>query len=524
MGRKGLTTTKHNPNQNQNQTGIRELSGAHITILQSGTDHRSLQFRLVAIAGPIPTVSLAVQLIGAQAGLFDDDPHAGAASMLHDPLFRFHNQPWADGAGGGAGASSPPADPGVRMVIEAGMVGQLLGRRGRRVQEVKSQTGVRRIQVLTAEESRQEGGVRSERVVLLLGKGDNCRRAHHLISTILAMDPQELQRREEGFNLQQQQEQQQQLEQQEPSILSSLPIRRETSASSSTVSAFAAPFALPPPQQQEQPAGPVPASFSHSLLGGLCLDGVANQEQQEEEGEGAEAPSTVAAGVMGHDRRGSTDRAISTDLMQPQQAPAQQQQAAPVSSPKAVAPLAKTSNAAAASAAIDAMVAAAAAGTSALGLGPLDFFNSASSFESSSSTDSQHLGFVGALSSMPLPPPGLGVPAAGTGTSSSGGSSVSSGGNTGGGDEMEFSSEVLIRISNDNIGRLIGKEGCIIRRIRHESKCCIEIDNCPPTRDFAMRTVRVRGHIAQTHVATAMVLRQMLGDGASAAGVEEVVM
>jgi hypothetical protein len=103
------------------------------------------------------------------------------------------------------------------------------------------------------------------------------------------------------------------------------------------------------------------------------------------------------------------------------------------------------------------------------------------------------------------------------------GNTGTSGGASGGANEeqlLEFSAEVLIRISNDNIGRLIGKEGCIIRRIRHESQCRIEIDNCPPTRDFAMRVVRVRGHIAQTHVATAMILRQMLGTngGADAQG------
>jgi predicted PilT family ATPase len=114
--------------------------------------------------------------------------------MLQDPLLRAYGVT-------APLASSAPEDPGIRMVIESSMVGQLLGRKGRRVQEVKAQTGVRRIQVLTAEESRQEGGVRSERVVLLLGKGDACRRAHLLVSTIFAMDPAELQRRKEEQEL-----------------------------------------------------------------------------------------------------------------------------------------------------------------------------------------------------------------------------------------------------------------------------------------------------------------------------------
>lgn len=76
-------------------------------------------------------------------------------------------------------------------------------------------------------------------------------------------------------------------------------------------------------------------------------------------------------------------------------------------------------------------------------------------------------------------------------------------------DEGEFSSELVVRISNDNIGKLIGKEGKIIRRIRLESHCRIDIDDCPPTREYLMRQVRVRGHIQHLQIAAAMIAHHM---------------
>ena len=75
----------------------------------------------------------------------------------------------------------------------------------------------------------------------------------------------------------------------------------------------------------------------------------------------------------------------------------------------------------------------------------------------------------------------------------------------------EFSAEVVVRISNENIGRLIGKEGSTIRRLRHESQCRIEIDDYRHPADSTMREVRIKGHIQQVHVAAAMVAHQLFG-------------
>lgn len=159
--------------------------------------------------------------------MFDDDPPS-----IHQPVL----------SGYGTDGQPQYDERGLRMVIDASMVrielkkkrkkskegkkiipqvGQLLGRRGRRVQEIRGQTCVRRIQILDAEESRREGAIRTERVILLLGNGDHCRHAHHLISLILEMDPAQLHaslvQSQQQRPYQQHEQQQQQVQRQHPS-------------------------------------------------------------------------------------------------------------------------------------------------------------------------------------------------------------------------------------------------------------------------------------------------------------------
>eukprot|EP00624_Nannochloropsis_granulata_P002768 evm.model.NODE_23880_length_32636_cov_30.090269.2 len=52
---------------------IRDVSGAHITILDRGGDNRNSSYRLVTLVGPLQAVGTAIQMIGLQADLFDND-------------------------------------------------------------------------------------------------------------------------------------------------------------------------------------------------------------------------------------------------------------------------------------------------------------------------------------------------------------------------------------------------------------------------------------------------------------------
>lgn len=513
------------------------MTGARITILPPGMDHRPVHSRMVCVVGPIPAAALAVQLIGSQAGLFDDDVQARAEIAI-------------------ASESGQCNDPGVRMVIEGSLVGQLFGWRGKRVQQVRSVAGVRRIQVLSVEESRQEGALYGERVVLLLGKRDACRRAHQLLCCVLAADPVELERREEKekmaakaarvyaaqqrFLLQQQQQlvgqgvgvggndgnvlplpfhQQRWDASATAAPAGPVPTTTTNNGGSSTAHQpfpMAPAFVLPTPAAHHAPSPAASSSTTHlidpqqqhhlTVLARMEAVAVATAA-------GAPSPSpytataaatdddapSVAAGVLGHDRRGSTDRPLASSSPTPLQPTTTANNYTTSSSSFQKAQQGEGEEEAAA-------LAAAAAALAVSGAGVLDAVGGCDSFPSAACQQQQLLELqqegVPMLSFAPY-------------ASSSSSSSLN--------DEPmpmgEFSTEVVIHISNDNVGRLIGKEGSIVRRIRQESQCHIQIDNCPPTRVHTMRCVRIRGHIAQTHVAMALVLRQLMaGDMCTGGG------
>lgn len=469
---------------------IREVSGAHITILESGTDNRSIKYRMVALAGTIPAVGAAIQMIGIQANLFDDDLSArqggniqapSGAGLLHDPhssiaspsLLPRQPQPLYDRAGrgkatemlGGAGAGEDKQSAagdmevsGIRLIIDAGMVGQLLSRRGWRVNDIRAQTGVRRIHVLNAGESQLEGSIRNERVVVVLGTAEQCRRAHQHISLILEADPISLEHWEQ---------------------------QRGRNGQDSPIDDSVAEFGLARTLMEG------PASFQRMSLRETTGEG--NRQDMGGAGWDQEAHTHAAGEKQEKDEGNEEDR--EHDEMS--------ETISGLLAPKAKdLRIAKSLG----------MAVNAVTGAENIS-GP-----SASAIFSSSSSAAMKEPFI--ATSAPIqyftalaPPP---RPSSSSSSSSWVDESDNTSESLSAGDQRkvtlrEFSAEVVVRISNDNIGKLIGKEGSTIRRLRHESQCRIEIDDYRHPADSAMREVRIRGHIQQIHVATAMVAHQLFG-------------
>ena len=74
----------------------------------------------------------------------------------------------------------------------------------------------------------------------------------------------------------------------------------------------------------------------------------------------------------------------------------------------------------------------------------------------------------------------------------------------------EPSCEVIVRIPNEMIGRLIGKEGASINRIRQESGCQITISSTRPSEaQSTSRTIRIQGSMQATHQAHQLISDQV---------------
>lgn len=139
--------------------GIRELTGTRIHISPAAEDDRDPAFRLVTVSGSVQEVCSAVELISRQAGLFERQQ------------------------GGEDGEDYPP--PGLRLVIDSSHAGQVIGKKGATINEIRTQSQAR-IQVLSDEESAEEGALSMERVILLIGEAEACRLAHKMICSLLA--------------------------------------------------------------------------------------------------------------------------------------------------------------------------------------------------------------------------------------------------------------------------------------------------------------------------------------------------
>jgi predicted RNA-binding protein YlqC (UPF0109 family) len=492
--------------------GIRDFSGAYITILESGSDNRNSNYRLVTLVGPLQAVATAIQMIGLQAGLFDNDLPVGQdghsqitsrGSGLHDhhpsmtpqsflpafpsrvsqPLYSRMASQEKEAETVGASGAGEDMDLGICMVVDGVMLGQLMGRRGRRIDEIRTQTGVRRIQVLSASESQQEGVIRQERIVVILGTAEQCRRAHQDITLVLEADPLSLQQWEELRGLGG-------LENEDCPIDSNV-VGLETALSlMEGLAPFQRMSLVEREQKKEYCNGQdrVGAGWDRELH-----TQVAGEKQEKDEGNEED---------KGHDELSETLSGL-------------------------IAPKAKivsTAKSLGAGATGAGNVSRVAAGESeafsafAMSAGLL------SSIPLAEATTGKSLANTTAASSPPsfvsLPPPAWPLSSASSSTSSfsSPAPSVDDCGSTSleslvAADAKksfrEFSAEVVVRISNENIGRLIGKEGSTIRRLRHESQCRIEIDDYRHPTDCTMREVRIKGHIQQVHVAAGMVAQQL---------------
>lgn len=142
--------------------GIRELTGTRIHISSASEDDRDPAFRPVTVSGSVQEVCSAVELIARQAGLFE-------------------NQQQQQGEGG----EEEYYPQGIRMVIDSGNAGQLIGKKGATINEIRTQSQAR-IQVLSEDESAEEGALGMERVVILMGDAEACRVAHKMICSLLA--------------------------------------------------------------------------------------------------------------------------------------------------------------------------------------------------------------------------------------------------------------------------------------------------------------------------------------------------
>lgn len=495
--------------------GIRDFSGAYITILESGSDNRNSNYRLVTLVGRLQSVGTAIQMIGLQAGLFDNDlpvgqdeiaqlmsrgsgrhdhhPSLVPQSFLPSSPSRVSQSLYSRGATQGkeaetvgASGAGEDTDLGIRMVVDAGMLDQLMGRRAWRIHEIKTQTGVRRIQVLSASESRQEGCIRNERIVVILGTAEQCRRAHQDITLVLEADPLDLQQWEQQRGLGGLRNQDCQRDSNVVGLETALSLMEGL-----------APFqrmSLVEREQKEeygngqQRMGAGWSRESHTQH-------VAGEKQEKDEGneedKGCDELSETLSGLVAPKAKiVRTAKSLS---------------GGPTGAGDVSRVTAGESEAFSASAMSAALLSSISLAKATTGKNPVTLTTAPSppSFAS-------------------LPPPARPLSSSSSSTSSfsSPAPSVDDSGSTSVENSVvadakkgfrEFSAEVVVRISNENIGRLIGKEGSTIRRLRHESQCRIEIDDYRHLADCTMREVRIKGHIQQVHVAAGMVAQQLFG-------------
>jgi poly(rC)-binding protein 2/3/4 len=128
--------------------------------------------RLVTISGTVQEVCSAVELIARQAGLFGIT-HRRGGSRGGDAMDE--DDPYADDY----------YPHGLRLVIDAANAGQLIGKKGATINEIRTNSGAR-VQLVSDEESAEEGALEGERVVVLTGDPEACRLAHKLICSVLA--------------------------------------------------------------------------------------------------------------------------------------------------------------------------------------------------------------------------------------------------------------------------------------------------------------------------------------------------
>ncbi|TFJ82812.1 hypothetical protein NSK_005887 [Nannochloropsis salina CCMP1776] len=190
---------------------IREMSattGAHINVCIQNGKGRDEAYRLIVVTGSITAVCWAVDLLAQKTGLFN-----GYSNILSRPKeilnHKMDRTPVMDANSSipegkdGKGSPRPSEEniidgatelknngdrkcdqivplPGIRVLVHSSMAGALLGRAGSTISFIRSQSNAR-IVLLNEEESAMEGGIVGERVLLIVGIPDYCRRAHLLV-------------------------------------------------------------------------------------------------------------------------------------------------------------------------------------------------------------------------------------------------------------------------------------------------------------------------------------------------------
>jgi len=81
----------------------------------------------------------------------------------------------------------------------------------------------------------------------------------------------------------------------------------------------------------------------------------------------------------------------------------------------------------------------------------------------------------------------------------------------GGGEEYDDSCEVIMRVPNDKIGRVIGQGGSVVNQIRADSGCRVDIENTR-SGEHALRVIRITGSVAQTQAAQSMIQEKITSD------------
>lgn len=492
---------------------IRDISGAYVTILDRGSENRNSSYRLVTLVGPLQAVGTAIQMIGLQADLFDNDlsvdqsgltqvmsggsglndyQHpsmatqssvSSAPSYVSHPLYSRGTSHERE-----AGMVNMLGHPGsigmgIHMIVDSVMLGKLTGKYWWRVNEIQWQTGVRRIQVLSTSESKQEGSIRNERIVVILGTAEQCLRAHREITLILEADPLSLERREEQRGLGERGRQNGPCD----NNLTSLKVDSTPMKSPSSVQYLS----LLEREEKEE--------YDNSRDRAGCEwhwdpnTNAAGEKQEKDEGneedQGNDEVSKISSSFiapkaevtmaakslsMGATGAGNVSRTTSCES-EAFPAPAMSVKLLPSTlSEKLTTDKAR------------------AIATNPLSL-PSTVFSPLPLQPSSSSSS--------ATSSLSSPVPSV---------DECGNTSVQSVVNADAKKNFrEFSAQFVVHISNQNIGRLIGKGGSTIRLLRHETKCQIEVENYHHSMD--MREVRIRGTLQQVHMAVGMLGHQLFG-------------
>ncbi|GAB5029431.1 Hypothetical protein NocV09_00100460 [Nannochloropsis oceanica] len=197
---------------------ICDITGAHVSIASLEHNKRDSAHRMVVVMGSAMSVCWAVDLLAQKAGLFEGysniHPHHKSRKHLKTLVstptsssvptridLKEATSPTSasrvrksspSGEDGIIAASSHEkfelSPPGIKMVIDSSKAGLLLGKGGVIISKIRSKSKAR-VLLLDQSLSAKEGAIANERILIIIGKPDYCRRAHQLIIAALSASP-----------------------------------------------------------------------------------------------------------------------------------------------------------------------------------------------------------------------------------------------------------------------------------------------------------------------------------------------